>query len=448
MALYHRDKGSVNYTVVGTPTIVDGVVSGCSSSDYVQVQAHDLIDNTSFEYITNVDFSNNSSIPANGTMLRFPVKCKADSSKSMWGGIYAESRGVLDFNLGYDASNNVIASYLSFDNFKNKNVFIRYRKEAGVLYVDYSVDNKQTWVAVANDGGADNTIQLSNIAFAFGAINWSTISFNFNETYIKINGQAWFGNCPIEVKHINYGTSVGYTKVGSPTISNGVVSNCSSSSYLTIPAFGTTVNSLSIQLTITMDSTLSTFRTLAYIGNMIFEFYGNNSHAFRFAYTDDNGTRQYKVVGSSRAELGVPQIISVDYSNGEGTIVVTQNGNTLSSNTYSMTAPRADLVNQLGYYWQPLTDGSINLNETYIKVNGNLWFYRPATNYLIKDGKLIWADGNVFIDDNGTKTYASANIAPVPSGFTYGTTTTSDVGWVDMRTQAFTAVPGATWGKD
>ena len=36
MALYHSAKGSVDYTVVGTPTIVDGVASGFSSSDYLK----------------------------------------------------------------------------------------------------------------------------------------------------------------------------------------------------------------------------------------------------------------------------------------------------------------------------------------------------------------------------------------------------------------------------
>ena len=67
--------------------------------------------------------------------------------------------------------------------------------------------------------------------------------------------------------------------------------------------------------------------------------------------------------------------------------------------------------------------GEIDLNDTYIEKEGNLWFYG--------------------------KNYSSKNIAPVPAGFTYGTTTTSAVGWVDMRTQQFTAAPvGATLGED
>ena len=66
---------------------------------------------------------------------------------------------------------------------------------------------------------------------------------------------------------------------------------------------------------------------------------------------------------------------------------------------------------------------SMDLNKTYIKTDESLWFYG--------------------------KNYATSNIAPVPAGFTYGTTTTPSIGYVDMRTQTFTASPeGATIGKD
>lgn len=78
-------------------------------------------------------------------------------------------------------------------------------------------------------------------------------------------------------------------------------------------------------------------------------------------------------------------------------------------------------------YWElfTLSNGNLyfDLKETYIKVNGDLWFYG--------------------------KNYASQNIAPVPSGYSYGTTTTSAIGWVDMKTQAFTAAPsGATLARE
>ena len=100
----------------------------------------------------------------------------------------------------------------------------------------------------------------------------------------------------------------------------------------------------------------------------------------------------------------------------------------------------------LGQYARPFS-GSIDLNFTYIKVNGKLWFFRPVTNYLVKDNKLVWCDQDLYLNDSGTITLASQDTAPVPSGFTYGSTTTTDVGLVDIPSQVFTAKPGATIGK-
>ena len=65
--------------------------------------------------------------------------------------------------------------------------------------------------------------------------------------------------------------------------------------------------------------------------------------------------------------------------------------------------------------------GSIDLNETYIKVNNELWF-----------GKIYTSETNV----------------PVPANFTYGNTTTSSNGTVNLTTQEFSADTLATYGKD
>ncbi len=72
---------------------------------------------------------------------------------------------------------------------------------------------------------------------------------------------------------------------------------------------------------------------------------------------------------------------------------------------------------------QPFSDGTIDLSATYIKVNGSLWFY-----------------GN---------NYTSDHKVPVPARYTLGNMTTPGIGYVDLRTQQFTAAPeGATLGRD
>ena len=36
MAVYHNVRGTVTYTIIGSPTIVDGVASGFSASSYLR----------------------------------------------------------------------------------------------------------------------------------------------------------------------------------------------------------------------------------------------------------------------------------------------------------------------------------------------------------------------------------------------------------------------------
>jgi hypothetical protein len=97
-------------------------------------------------------------------------------------------------------------------------------------------------------------------------------------------------------------------------------------------------------------------------------------------------------------------IDSVDYT-----------GNTFQiTNSFSFGATQND-----GY---GVFNGSIDLKETYIKINGKIWF---------------------------GKEHATQDMAVVPSGYTYGNTTTTAIGYVDIPTQVFTeATAGTTLGRD
>ncbi len=183
---------------------------------------------------------------------------------------------------------------------------------------------------------------------------------------------------------------VAYTTVGTPTVTDGVLSNCTSGSYLTIPAFNTTVETLALQLTVTMDSTLSTFRTLAEIGNLVFEFYGNNDRALRFRYLDTSGTAVFKYAGYGLV-LGTPLQIRFSYASNSGTLIVKQGSTTLSTTTVTMQAPKGDVLGRFGYFWQPLTAGSVDLNDTYIYVNGKLWFGKQQARRVTCNATLVWS---------------------------------------------------------
>ena len=66
MALNYNKKGSVNYTIVGTPTIVDGVASGFSNNDYLVVA--DVPSNTT-EYHMQTEFTTGSTNPSSKAVI-------------------------------------------------------------------------------------------------------------------------------------------------------------------------------------------------------------------------------------------------------------------------------------------------------------------------------------------------------------------------------------------
>ena len=187
----YKLQAVVGYTIVGSPTITDGVVSGATVGNYVQLPSYEVYDQNSFEFVANVTLGSRSDIQ-NGTIIRFPCICKSVSTNS-YAGLYGElNRHIITFNIGYDANNSMVYKSYSDTVFENQNVFVKWEKVNGIISCFYSIDNKQTWIEVGNDGGANNTKSNLNNNIIFGNDNWSGITFNMNETYIKINNKLWF----------------------------------------------------------------------------------------------------------------------------------------------------------------------------------------------------------------------------------------------------------------
>ena len=460
MALNYNKKGSVNYTIVGTPTIVNGIASEFSDSDYLN--------------IADTPFSNSN-------IVEMRIK-------------FTPTEFVTGYVLGVRINNQYQGIYLAAFNNTLRYGMIMWTGGVGIpqvqvgqayaistlnvpyyLHFYFNPTTLEYKLGLSTDG-RNPTYGLSGTATGVPAINQLQFGVNLgysnyyfrgsvdlNETYIKVNGQPWFGVCPVEVKHINYGTSVGYTKEGSPTINNGVASAFSDNDYLKLSSSFSEQGDIDIvvKLTTNNDLTASQYplsweaRPIGSLRNNGLYIVSGGKYGCLLKDIEDNSyqstaptayalsanTTYYLRLLFTAADKSLKMGASTDGVNYTYGINRTLSANLCPMNTNNIRIGRS-IPNNFSFL------GSVDLNETYIKVNNNIWFFRPVTNYLVKDGKLVFADSDVYINDNGTKTYASANIAPVPSGFTYGTTTTTDVGLVNMVTQAFTAVPGATWGKD
>ena len=441
-------KGSVDYTVVGSPTIVNGVVSGFSTGNYIKPSS-----NVPFSASSSWEFVSRFKVEANTTGSHFLADFAAEargfnigvtSTSIFWelgsiAGAWQYSKGI-----SYTFDPTIFYSFkLSFD---------------GNLYSIWLKTDTTQWTKL--DEYASTTSVGTSYYNALGySIRFAGRAFNgsidLNNTYIKVNGQPWFGLCPVEVQKHQLMGPVGYTKVGSHTIKDGVASGFSASDYLQIQNAATVFSNSSTFEIITK------FKMASMEGWKIINKMWNTPTGYQGGLSTQNGKLKWYIYNDSvSTPMTCDTILSKD--------VWYYAKQTKINNVYSVSwsndgvtwydTKEVELADA-GFYYPFLYGNnqgignaflSIDLNHTYIKINGKLWFYQPQeTKYIVKDGKLVWADPHIYIDDNGTKTYATQNIAPVPSGYTFGNTTTPSIGYVDMHTQVFTSAPqGATIGRD
>lgn len=169
-----------------------------------------------------------------------------------------------------------------------------------------------------------------------------------------------------------YPTQVGYTVVGSPTISSGVASGFSNSNYLKTPDLPQNITSFHLHTEATTNSYARSPKGIFMVnGYPSLEFQG--AGLFRVYTTTSGGTAEvYGYIGTA-ISYGTKVEVDCYFENGTTRFVATQGGVTKLDVSYSDTKIASSYIT-FGRYWNPLSDGSIDLNETYIKVNGEYWF--------------------------------------------------------------------------
>lgn len=176
-------KGSiVGYTIVGSPTITDGVVSGFSSGNYLR--------------LTNITFGD----------IEFVLKIKTpNSSSSIQQTIFYSNynSGAESFAFRLNTTNQILVNLGNSGSITSSNalslntdywVKIKIDNTNKNLKVEYST-NGTTYTQI----GILNNISLLGVSFnncVFGLWNATNRVFNgsidMNETYIKVNNKLWF----------------------------------------------------------------------------------------------------------------------------------------------------------------------------------------------------------------------------------------------------------------
>ena len=172
----------VGYRIVGSPTIVDGVVSGFSSSNRIYI-ANTITADANFEY--NIKFKTN-------TFSAVQWLFGQSLTSNLWCGVYISTNVKMAIPItSIDGSN----KFASLDYALQDNTIYRLNvKRIGDIVTSTIYDN------IGNVIENKNYTIVGNVLFTknnFGG-NPSNYGGNFlgeiymNETYIKINNKLWF----------------------------------------------------------------------------------------------------------------------------------------------------------------------------------------------------------------------------------------------------------------
>lgn len=364
------------YAIIqGTPTVQDGRVSGFSANDYIF--ADKVLDTSKdFEIVVK---GNTGNISVNSN-LRVIVR-----------NYFGSSAGQPGFAFGIKGNNKKIQTYL-FDT--SENLFVNGTLGATVFnnYTDYffkfsqKLNNGTYTIKIESSTDGTNWIIENSwthnlpirnsgqgIAFGGGALNqtaqyWGG-TLDLNRSYIKIDDTKY-----------KLQAVVGYTKVGSPTITDGVASGFSSANYLKTPAFSPQNNRWKMVCKFTTGETLPNCGIITGLGttNSVAPLF-ITGQAMLSAFFSSNGT-SWDIANSENILAPQPNttyIIEIEFTGNSYKFYSYENNiwvlkkTIISSKQIYGTIPLVFGNNRgqsLGF------NGSIDLNNTYIKINNKLWF--------------------------------------------------------------------------
>lgn len=171
-------NGPVKYIVVGSPTIVDGVVSNMDTSNYLVLDTD--IDTTAVNTLeVQVKFTTGSAFNHSFEGI-FGSACGTFgfyiSDDGVLHGVYVDAQGTHD---------NVIAVGIQ----PNTQYWAKIVLEANSAILSISYDGFH-WVDTLYN--VDDQNQIVGTYFMYATYPFSG-SIDLNSTYIKLNGEAWFG---------------------------------------------------------------------------------------------------------------------------------------------------------------------------------------------------------------------------------------------------------------
>jgi len=435
---------NINCTATGSPIIIDDQVSGFSSSNYLKTIPSSIPFHTADNWEVCFKFTCiNLQDSVRQTFLCQPVSYPSQM-------LIGEHK---DLTLLINTSGNgtYAVQLPSDDNIleEGKTYYVKYGFTGTAYYLTYSIDGNN-WIKTYT---AESTTKLTNrgdwtigVHLQSGYYDPFLGPIYLGESYIKINGQYYWKGADVE-EYTNSTPNIVTT--GSPTITNNIISNFSTTNYAKLPyEFSPKSNDFEFvikfktpetypitnmvifnsQVGLTSSTRFGIILLLNQSGYLIINLPnadGNNwytdTYGGSFAHSPSLTTSTWYYGKLKR----VGDILSFYYSTNGETWNTIFNSFQLQENFVfpELTQPLIGIRNN-GSYYEPFTNnGQIDLSESYIKINNNyIWkgirgydFYKDVN---VNSYKII---STITEYDVSTKTFragASLQEWTVPSGIT------------------------------
>ena len=165
--------GAVKYTVVGNPTIIDGIASNFSTSNYLRTSSNWAQVNTKFDIVICARPSGGSALMCIGSGESGKMKLYFSTSK-------------IAFQTGNSSQDDLVIE-TTFSN--NLFYYIRIKRNENTTFLSYSIDGTN-WQSEIS-GNLVYTSQSNFMRFGYNANIPSTFggSIDLNQTYIKVNNE-------------------------------------------------------------------------------------------------------------------------------------------------------------------------------------------------------------------------------------------------------------------
>lgn len=357
------------YAIIqGSPTVQDGRVSGFSSGSYLKTPEFSPQDKK-WEMVWK--FTTGNSVDTCGVVTGLGT---TDSIAPL----YINSQKSLMFYLSSNGTAwDIVSSATIIDTIQPNTTYIIKIEFTGIAYKAYSLENNQ-WVlknSVSSSTKIYGTIPLV-IGNNRGNQTGFSGSIDLNNSYIKL------GSTKYKLQAV-----VGYTVVGSPTESpSGVFSGFSASDYLEInKPFSPMGQWEMVCCFITPETAPSNWTSILSLNNYIsvqIELSNGNTPYLQIGFSENTSSYSIGFIGGSSSqklnlntkywakirftgtqyivELSTDGINYTEYGNLNSTKKISSDNNKLRIGL--------NRTNTRGFV------GSIDLNNTYIKINNKLWF--------------------------------------------------------------------------